>query len=173
MAQVLTQGDGAWLYSAGGLFLTAFLAASLLPLGSEWLLLLLLSQGGDPLLLWLSASAGNVLGSVLNYALGAGAVLWWRRRFFSDTSALLPDQSKRVPDTSAPDLPDVRSGRGWAQAQRWYQRYGVWSLLLAWLPLVGDPLTLIAGMMRAPLGVFLLLVTLGKAGRYALLILLV
>jgi len=52
------------------------------------------------------------------------------------------------------------------RAQRWYQRHGKWTLLLSWLPLVGDPLTVVAGVMREPFGVFLVLVTLAKCGRY-------
>lgn len=136
--------DFPWLYSYAGLFVVAFVAASLLPLGSEWLLVLLLSQGGDPFALWLAASSGNILGSVLNYALG-----WWAR-----------------------DWVEARhQGTGWARAQRWYSRYGVWSLLFAWLPVVGDPLTLVAGVLRTRFVWFLPLVALGKSGRYALLIL--
>lgn len=153
MPEYLSVTELPWLYSYAGLFLVAFLAASLLPLGSEWLLLLLLGQDGDPLALWLAASSGNVLGSLLNYAIGAGVFIWLRRHKAANTTG--------------------NSGLGWAWAQRWYQRYGIWSLLLAWLPLVGDPLTLIAGLLRAPFWLFLLLVSVGKAGRYALLILMV
>ena len=70
------QTDWSWLANPSGLFLMAFLAASLLPFGSEWLLVLLVTQGGDPLQLWLVASAGNVLGSCLNYVLGLWAEKW-------------------------------------------------------------------------------------------------
>ena len=153
MPEYLSVNELPWLASYGGLFLVAFLAASLLPLGSEWLLLLLLSQGADAQALWLVASSGNVLGSVLNYGIGAGVFIWLRRN--------------KGPESSAD------KGRGWVWAQHWSQRYGVWSLLLAWLPVVGDPLTLIAGLLRAPFWLFLLLVSIGKAGRYALLILMV
>jgi membrane protein YqaA with SNARE-associated domain len=52
------------------------------------------------------------------------------------------------------------------RAQRWYQRYGRWSLLASWMPVIGDPLTLVAGIMREPLPVFLALVTVAKVGRY-------
>lgn len=144
MPEWLLSGEHSWLLSYGGLFLLAFLAATLLPLGSEWLLLLLLQQQGDPLLLWLLASSGNILGSVLNYTLG-----YWA--------------SGRVTER--------QGGAHWQRAQRWYQRYGIWSVLFAWLPFIGDPLTLIAGIMRAHFMLFLLLVTLGKSARYALLIL--
>jgi membrane protein YqaA with SNARE-associated domain len=56
-----------------------------------------------------------------------------------------------------------------ARASTWYQRYGKWSLLLSWAPVIGDPLTLVAGVLREPLGPFLLLVTLAKVGRYLVL----
>ncbi|MDK2778382.1 MAG: DedA family protein [Pseudomonadota bacterium] len=134
-----------WLLSWPGLFLTAFLAASLLPLGSEWLVVLMLQQPeAERLLIWLVASSGNVLGSVLNYGLGYWAAGWVEQR---------------------------NSGVRWQRAGQWYRRYGVWSLLLAWLPLIGDPLTLIAGIMRCRFSLFLLLVAAGKSARYGLLIL--
>lgn len=132
-----------WLLSYAGLFVLAFLSASLLPMGSAWLLLLLLSQGSSPLLVWLIASAGNTLGSVLNYALGYYARHWVRAR---------------------------QSRERWQQAERWFDRYGIWSMLFAWLPIIGDPLTLVAGVLRANFLLFIVLVTLGKAARYAVLV---
>ncbi|MCD8522614.1 MAG: DedA family protein [Saccharospirillaceae bacterium] len=136
-----------WLYSYAGLFIVAFLAASLLPLGSEWLLLLLLSQGQDPAGLWLVASAGNTLGSVLNYAIG----------YYAADRVLARQQSQS-------------NINRWQQAERWFNRYGIWSMLLAWLPLLGDLLTLAAGVLRAHFLLFLLLVAVGKAARYAVLV---
>jgi membrane protein YqaA with SNARE-associated domain len=56
-----------------------------------------------------------------------------------------------------------------ARAERWYRRYGKWSLLLSWMPIIGDPLTLVAGVLREPLPMFLLLVTIAKVGRYLVL----
>lgn len=56
-----------------------------------------------------------------------------------------------------------------AHAQAWYSRYGKWSLLLSWAPVIGDPLTVVAGVMREPFPVFLVLVTLAKVGRYLIL----
>jgi len=137
------QTDWSWLASPGGLFLMAFLAASLLPFGSEWLLVLLISRGGDPLLLWSLATAGNILGSCLNYLLGMWAAQWVHKH---------------------------RPATGWDTAHNWYTKYGVWSLLFSWLPVIGDPLTLVAGLMRANPVVFFILVAIGKAGRYALVI---
>ena len=137
------QTDWSWLANPSGLFLMAFLAASLLPFGSEWLLVLLISQGGDPLSLGTIATTGNVLGSCLNYALGLWAAQWVRRN---------------------------QPSRGWQTAHSWFGKYVVWSLLFSWLPVVGDPLTLVAGLLRANPYPFLLLVTIGKGARYALVI---
>jgi membrane protein YqaA with SNARE-associated domain len=132
------------LTAYGGLFAAAFLAATLLPAQSEALLAALLLGGQySAVALVAVAGAGNVAGSLVNYALGRGVERFRDRRWFP---------------VSAPAL---------ARAQGWYARGGRWMLLLSWLPVVGDPLTLAAGVMRERLPVFLLLVTLGKVGRYA------
>ena len=144
MPEWLAAAELPWLYSVMGLFLVALLAASLLPLGSEWLLLWLLHDGGDPALLWLVASAGNIAGSLINYALG----YWLGER-----------------------LAQRQQGSGWQRAQVFFQRYGVWSLLLAWVPVIGDPLTLLAGIMRVRLALFIVLVAVGKCARYGVLVL--
>lgn len=128
------------------LFLSAFGAATLLPLQSEALLVALLLAGQHALwALLLMATLGNVLGSWLNWLLGRSIEHYRERRWFPVTPARLE------------------------QAQSWYARYGRWSLLLSWMPVIGDPLTLVAGVMRERLWVFLLIVTLAKAGRYAVL----
>lgn len=129
------------------MFWTAFAAATILPFYSEILLLSLLAAGHDPLALWFAATGGNTLGAVVN---------WWMGRFmmhFSDRR-WFPVRQRDI-----------------ARAQRWYARWGQWSLLLAWLPIGGDALTFIGGLMRARLDVFVLLVGLGKGARYAALIL--
>ncbi|MFS2125234.1 YqaA family protein [Pseudomonas sp. Pseusp97] len=129
-----------------GLCLSAFGAATLLPLQSEAVLVGLLLGGQYPLWsLLLAASLGNVLGSLVNWLLGRGLERWHGRRWFPVSDAALE------------------------KARRHYRRFGSWTLLLSWAPLVGDPLTLIAGVMREPLWRFLLLVTLAKVGRYAVL----
>lgn len=126
-----------------GLFLSALGAASLLPLQSEAVLVGLLLAGlHSPLLLLAVATAGNVLGSLLNWWLGRSLDRFRHRRWFPVGAAQLD------------------------RAQHWYRRYGRWSLLLSWLPVVGDPLTLVAGMLRESLWVFLLLVGLAKGLRY-------
>ena len=129
-----------------GLFLTAFLAASLLPAYSELLFAGLLLRGYDPLALWAWASAGNTLGSAVNWALARFLLRFEERRWF----------------------PFRRETLG--RAQDWFRRYGVWSLLLAWAPIGGDALTFVAGLMRVRFWLFLLLVAIGKATRYAVVI---
>lgn len=129
-----------------GLFLAAFGAATLLPLQSEALLAGLLLNGRWSVPgLWLVATLGNVLGSLVNWWLGRRLEHYKDRRWF-------------------PVGP-----RHLQRARVHYQRYGHWSLLLSWLPLIGDPLTLMAGVMGEPLKRFLLLVSLAKGVRYAVL----
>lgn len=126
-----------------GLFAAAFAAASLLPAQSEALLVALLLAKAQPVWVLLTvASLGNVLGSVLNWLIGRSLERYRDRRWFPVSSARL------------------------AQARRVYARSGYWSLLLSWLPIIGDPLTLIAGVLREPLWRFVLLVALAKTGRY-------
>ncbi|MEO2268937.1 YqaA family protein [Pseudoalteromonas sp. YIC-656] len=125
------------------LLLSAFISATLLPGSSEVLLSTLLLTGEHVLLLlWFSATVGNVLGSCVNYALGTQVTRFADRKWFP--------VSKQAMDK--------------AQAQ--FNRYGVFSLLFAWLPIIGDPLTVVGGIFRVPFGVFVLLVTVGKGLRY-------
>jgi len=128
-----------------GLFLAALMAATILPMQSEAVLVGLLHGGGTPWLLVTVASIGNVLGSVINWVLGRGITRFQDRRWFPANAAAL------------------------ARAQRWYQRYGKWSLLLSWVPIVGDPLTVVAGVLREPLPTFVALVAIAKTSRYIVL----
>lgn len=125
-----------------GLFIAAFVAATLLPAQSEAVLVGLLEARYVPWLLVTVASVGNVLGSLVNWYLGRGIDRYSDRPWFP---------------VKPPAL---------ARATHWYRRYGRWSLLLSWLPIVGDPLTLVAGVMRERLGVFVTLVAIAKTGRY-------
>ncbi len=130
-----------------GLFTAALLAATLLPAQSEAVLVALLLGGQHaPWLLLGVASLGNVLGAVVNWWLGGQILRFQHKRWFPASPTTL------------------------ARAEGWYRRWGRWSLLLSWAPLIGDPLTLVAGTLREPLPVFLALVTLAKAGRYAVLV---
>lgn len=125
------------------LFFAAFVAATILPMQSEaFLATLLLLKKYPAGLLIAVASAGNILGSVVNWFLGRGIDRFKNKRWF-------PASEKQL-----------------ARASAWYKRYGRWSLLLSWLPIVGDPLTLVAGILRERFWVFLLLVTIAKTGRY-------
>jgi len=130
----------------GGLFLSAFIAATLLPAASEAVLVGLLVAGQQSVAgLLLAAGVGNVLGAAVNWALGRWIVHFQHKPWFPVKPASLQ------------------------RAQAWYQRYGKWSLLLSWAPVIGDPLTIVAGVMREPFPVFLLLVTVAKFGRYLVL----
>ena len=124
------------------LFGSAFLAATILPFYSEVVLFALLRDGGDPFALVAVATLGNTLGAVMNWALGLYLLHFQDRRWF------------------------FFSRKQIATGQRWFQRYGFWSLLLAWMPVGGDAITLIAGVMRVKLWLFLLLVETGKGLRY-------
>ena len=130
------------------LFLLSFLAATVIPLGSEWLLLALLLEGADPVLAVTTATAGNTLGACTTYWIGLKGG---------------PFLIGRV----------LRLGeRELAGAHRFYDRYGSWSLLFSWLPVVGDPLCLVGGVLRVGVIKFLLLVLTGKLARYTVISLL-
>lgn len=128
------------------LFLLSLLAATLLPGGSELLLAGLANEGLPPLTLWFWATLGNTLGALVNYALGRYCLHYQHKRWFP----IKPNQLER--------------------SQAWFQRYGLFSLLFAWLPILGDPLTFIAGIMRVNWLWFVMLVAVGKGVRYALIL---
>jgi membrane protein YqaA with SNARE-associated domain len=136
------------LTSLTAIFASAFLSATLLPGVSEATLLTLAADAHGVWLVVLGATAslGNTLGAVVNWWLGRYCLRWQDRRWFPFSAA----QLRRGGD--------------------FFRRYGVWSLLLAWLPVVGDPLTFAAGVLRAPLLTFLVLVAVGKTVRYAVLL---
>ncbi len=125
------------------LFLLSLIAATLLPLGSEWLLVALILQGLPPIQVVAVATAGNVLGALITYGIGI-----WGSEFFM--KKLLRVSQKQT-----------------ARAMELYQRYGPLSLLFAWLPIIGDPLCLAAGILRLQPLIFLCFVFIGKLGRYA------
>ena len=126
------------------LFVCAFLAATVLPVSSEAVLAGLVAAGrGDPALLLVVATVGNTLGSAVNWLLGRGIDALQDRRWF----------------------PVSRERYDWAS--RTFRRLGTWTLIFAWLPLVGDAFTVAAGAARVHFGLFLALVAVGKAARYA------
>lgn len=128
-----------------GLFLSAFVSATLLPLQSETVLVGLLVTDHTPWLVIAIASVGNVAGAVVNWLIGRGIEHLRDRKWFPVSAVSLQ------------------------RAQDWYQRYGKWSLLLSWMPVVGDPITVVAGVLREPLPIFLLLVSVAKVSRYLVL----
>ncbi|RVD77915.1 YqaA family protein [Pseudomonas koreensis] len=134
------------LTSYVGLFLAAFGAATVLPMQSEAVLVgMLLSDQYVVSTLLAVATFGNVLGSALNWLLGRSVERFRHKRWFPVSESKLE------------------------KAQQSYLRYGRWSLLLSWVPIIGDPLTVVAGVMREPLWSFLLIVTLAKGVRYLVL----
>ncbi|MCG7599347.1 DedA family protein [Halomonas sp. McH1-25] len=130
-----------------GLFTSSFLAATLLPFYSEVLLAGLFRAGYEFWLLLAVATAGNTLGAAVNWALGRYLEHYKDRRWF-------PFKEKKL-----------------GHAQRWFNRFGVWSLLLAWLPVGGDALTFIAGLLRVSFPIFFVLTAIGKGARYLVVLL--
>ncbi len=125
------------------LFLTALAAATLLPAQSEAVLGGLICSSRYPVAVLITiATVGNVLGAAINWMLGRGVEHFRDRKWFP----LKPIQLEK--------------------AQHWYRRYGKWSLLLSWVPVIGDPITVAAGVLREPFWTFLALVTIAKLGRY-------
>ncbi|NQV46078.1 MAG: DedA family protein [Rhodospirillales bacterium] len=127
-----------------GLFTTALLAATLLPMSSEAVIATMSVTGeyhtGTLLVV---ASGGNTLGSLINWLLGRYCLHWQDRKWFPISHDAL------------------------GRAANWFNHYGLWSLLLAWVPLIGDPLTLLAGVLRVNIWIFLTLVAISKTMRYA------
>ena len=128
------------------LFVIAFLAATILPFSSEVVLAGLSATSSKKILLLVVASFGNVLGSTFNWILGKYTRNLERKKWFPFSSSQLQ------------------------KASFWFTKYGKWSLLFAWLPVIGDPLTFIAGVVRMRIVPFLVLVTIGKVSRYLFII---
>ena len=125
------------------LFAISFLAATILPFSSEITLAgLIATSNYDNLLLLIVASLGNILGSVVNWALGFYSRKLSKKKWF-------PFKDEQIERSS-----------------KWFNKFGRWSLLFAWVPIIGDPLTLVAGLLRVKFIEFLILVTIGKVSRY-------
>ena len=127
------------------LFFITFLAATILPFSSELTLAGLISTSNyDNLLLLIIASFGNVLGSVVNWGLGFYSRNLTTKKWFLFKETQIERSSK------------------------WFSKFGKWSLLFAWVPILGDPLTLVAGLLRVRFLDFIILVAIGKVSRYLL-----
>ena len=132
------------------LFIVSFLAATILPFSSEAILATyLLSETYNKFLLIFFASFGNILGSIFNWFLGIYFLKFQDKKWFPFTKTQIDRSS------------------------RWFIKYGKWSLLFTWVPIIGDPITFIAGTMRIKFLIFLLLVSFGKIMRYFFISLLV
>jgi len=127
------------------LFVISFLAATILPFSSELTLASLMATSNyDSILLLIVASLGNVLGSVVNWILGFYSRSLSKKRWF-------PFKDQQIKKSTS-----------------WFNRFGKWSLLFAWVPIIGDPLTVAAGLLRVKFVEFLTFVAIGKIGRYFL-----
>tara|TARA_B100000780_G_scaffold256225_1_gene205256 strand:+ start:202 stop:615 length:414 start_codon:yes stop_codon:yes gene_type:complete len=127
------------------LFIISFLAATILPLSSELTLAgLIATYNYNNLLLLIAASLGNILGSIVNWILG-----FYSRNLIS--KKWFPFKDEQIKRSS-----------------NWFNKFGKWSLLFAWVPIIGDPLTLAAGLLRVKFTEFLILVSIGKVFRYFL-----
>ncbi|MDB0032115.1 DedA family protein [Alphaproteobacteria bacterium] len=131
------------LFSYFQLSLISFLAATILPFSSEVVLTTMyLSNSFETYFLLIFASIGNIMGSITNWYLGKKITLFQNRKWFP---------------VSVEQLESSRE---------YFQKYGLWSLLLAWVPIIGDPLTLLAGVLKVRFGIFFLLVSISKISRY-------
>ena len=125
------------------LFAISFLAATILPFSSELTLAgLIATSDYDNLLLLIVASFGNVFGSVVNWVLGSYSRNLTTKKWFPFKETQIERSSK------------------------WFKKFGKWSLLFAWVPVIGDPLTLVAGILRVKFIDFIILVAIGKVSRY-------
>jgi len=125
-----------------GLFFASFLAATILPFSSEVVLGVLLSHDFSPYVMVFVATTGNVLGSAVNYGLGILGSQILLNKLFGISSLEIEKAETR------------------------FKKYGIFSLLFAWVPIIGDPLTVAAGILKINFTVFLILVTIGKFLRY-------
>ena len=130
------------------LFISAFASATLLPLGSEALLIYNIKEGFNIYALLLIATFGNVLGSILNYYLGLKG-----EEYLVDKKLV----KQKYIDSS----------------KRYFDKFGAFSLLFAWLPIIGDPITFIAGVLRYDCIKCLVLVVISKFSRYLFIALIV
>ena len=125
------------------LFISSFLSSTILPGHSEiTLTTLFLLEKYSQFLLIFFASLGNILGSIVNWFLGLYITKFINKSWF-------PFSKKQLDKASS-----------------WYLKYGKWSLFLCWVPIIGDPLTIVAGMFRFPLIIFIIIVSISKVLRY-------
>lgn len=129
-------------FGYAGLFISSFLAATILPLSSELVLSVLLLKDLNPVILVTIATIGNVLGAIVNYTIGFGSSMFLIRKVL------------KISDEE------------YSEAKTRFNKYGVISLFFAWAPLIGDPLTVVAGALKINILLFFIIVTSGKLIRY-------
>ena len=131
------------LEAYSSLFISSFLSSTILPGHSEiTLTTLILLEKYSQFLLIFFASSGNILGSVINWYLGFYITKFVNKSWF-------PFKKKQLD-----------------KASLWYLKYGKWSLFFSWVPIIGDPLTIVAGIFRVPLVIFIIIVSISKVLRY-------
>ncbi|MEA3455654.1 MAG: YqaA family protein [Campylobacterota bacterium] len=127
------------------LFSVSLLAATILPVSSEATLLYYLNEGESAWMLLIIAGTGNVLGSVINYFIGKKGV-----DYLIDHKKITAERMKK--------------------SEQFFKKYGIFALLLSWVPVIGDPLTFAAGVLHYDFKKFVLIVSIAKFGRYLLVI---
>ena len=130
------------------LFFSALISATLFPLGSEALLIYDIKEGYNIYLLLFFATLGNSLGSVINYFLGLKGEEYLINKNLLNEKYIL-------------------------KAKTYFDKYGAWSILFSWLPIIGDPITFVAGILKYDFKKFLILVIIAKFSRYLFLVLIV
>lgn len=130
------------------LFITALISATLFPLGSEALLIYNIKEGYNIYLLLFFATLGNSLGSVINYFLGLKGEEYLLKKSLIKEKYIIKSKS-------------------------YFDKYGAWSILFSWLPIIGDPITFVAGILKYDFKKFLFLVIIAKFSRYLFLVLIV
>lgn len=130
------------------LFSTAFISATLFPLGSEALLIYDITQGHNIYLLLFFATFGNSLGSIVNYFLGLKGEEYLINKKLLNEKYII-------------------------KAKTYFDKYGAWSILFSWLPIIGDPITFVAGILKYDFKKFLILVVVAKFSRYLVLVLVI
>jgi membrane protein YqaA with SNARE-associated domain len=136
-------------YGYSSLFILSFMASTVVPVGSEWLMVSMVVKGFDPVLAVSTATAGNTLGACTTYGIGIYGSTWMTQKLFR-----MDEKAQK-------------------RAEKFYARYGIWSLLFSWLPVIGDPICFAGGLLRIHFGLFVLLVLAGKLFRYGILAILV
>jgi membrane protein YqaA with SNARE-associated domain len=137
------------LYGYRSLFILSFMASTVVPIGSEWLLVSMTMNGFDPVLIVSTATAGNTLGACTTYGIGIYGSTWMIQKLFR-----MDEKAQK-------------------RAEKFYAQFGIWSLLFSWVPIIGDPICFAGGLLRIRFGLFILLVSVGKLFRYAFLTILV